>query len=378
MPKSVLFLFVILGFAADLAVSQTTAPTSKPSEDAQRINSVLEKLSSDEFAGRSHTDIEKSRALIIAEFKKAGLQGVKKSMRQNFARSGLSGVNLVGLLPSAHSQRLPGHIIVSAHYDHLGTRGGKVYNGACDNASGVAAMIGIAARLKPEELRRDILFIAFDMEERGLLGSFAYAERPLLKLEDCKFFITMDMLGRKGLGILKDQMFVEGWEWTPSVLPMLKQESKKQSLGFNFFWTDVSGDRSDFVAFRNKRVPHLFFSVGENEDYHSPRDDAAKIDKKLLERQAVAIGEVAKKLANREEQLTYRQVPDLNMIEFTSLKRMGVALSKSTNKTVTKSIRDQAIFLTTFANNVIRRGQVTSQDRAQLRRITGAMQKSFR
>ncbi|MFT7617434.1 MAG: hypothetical protein ACI97A_001070 [Planctomycetota bacterium] len=378
MVRVVLLFLLVLLLPMPVAEGQASRPTTKPTVFEDRLTSVLERLGSDEFAGRSHTNIEKSRKLITEEFKRAGLVPVGPTMRQKFARSGLRGVNLVGLKSAKHKNRLPGHVIVSAHYDHLGSRGGKIYNGACDNASGVAAMIDMASRLKPEDLQRDVLFIAFDLEERGLLGSFAYAERPLIALTECKFFVTMDMLGRKGLGVLDNQMFVEGWEWTPEVLPMLQEESKRQELGFNFFWTDVSGDRSDFVAFRKKRIPHLFFSVGENKDYHSPQDDVAKIDQELLKRQARTISRVVARLANVEKPHAYRQVPDLNMIEFTSLKNMATLLATSSNANVTKETRKQAMILSSFADNVIRRGKVTSKDRGQLRRITGAMQKSFR
>ena len=64
-------------------------------------------------------------------------------------------------------------VIVAAHFDHLGVRGGKLYPGADDNASGVAMLLEVAEyfALRKEKPRRTIAFVAFDQEEAGLLGS---------------------------------------------------------------------------------------------------------------------------------------------------------------------------------------------------------------
>ncbi len=357
-------------------VAQDSRPTSKP--NSNRLGVVVKTLASDAYGGRGGAEKEKSRKFIAASMRSSGLVPVGEDFRQKFDASGLSGVNIVGRLVSKHPKKRPGHLILSAHYDHLGRRGGKIYHGACDNASGVAALLHLAATIKPESIRRDILFIAFDLEERGLLGSYAYADHPLLPLSDCLHFVTMDMLGRPALDLLNNRVFVSGWEWTPEVLPILAKGADKEKLEFRYFWTDIGGDRSDFVAFRKKRIPHLFFTVGENEDYHRPSDTADKIDLVLLKRQAGSVRSVLVNIANREQSFVYRQVPDLNVIEFTSLKEMAMSLAKSSDKKVTSDLRAQAMFLASFANKVVARGKVTSKDRATLKRATKAMQRALR
>ncbi len=374
---AVALVFVACSFLGELG-AQEVSVTRRPAQPQAYVRQVVDKLCSEAFAGRSAGGYEVLRAFLVAQFKAAGLSRVDKKYQHKFAASGLSGVNIVGLLKSKHPQKTDGHIILSAHYDHLGRRGGRMYPGACDNASGVAAMLEIAGRLDPADLKRDILFVAFDLEEKGLLGSLAYVKKPALPLKQCRGFITMDMLGRKSLGLLDNMMFVQGWEWTPRMLPILKSASQQTKIGFSYGWTDVGGDRSDFVAFKRKRIPHLFFTVGENEDYHQTSDIPSKIDAKLLLRQARTVEKVLIDLANLAEPLVYRQVPDLNLIEFTSLRDICLKIAKLESKRVNGGMRQQAMMMASFAGNVVSRKVVTSKDRRVLLRFARAMQGALR
>ena len=97
--------------------------------------------------------------------------------------------NVAALLPGSTRK----HLVLGAHYDHLGTGGGaslegfnqgEIYNGADDNASGVAALLQLAEDLSSSPRRLSILFVAFAGEELGLLGSEHYVREPLLPLRD--------------------------------------------------------------------------------------------------------------------------------------------------------------------------------------------------
>ena len=93
------------------------------------------------------------------------------------------------------------YIIYSAHWDHLGigqpVAGDSIYNGASDNATGVAALVLLAKRFKelPERPKRSILFLALTAEESGLLGSQYYAENPLYPLSKTAVCLNMDSYG---------------------------------------------------------------------------------------------------------------------------------------------------------------------------------------
>ena len=92
-------------------------------------------------------------------------------------------------------------VIVSCHLDHNGADGEHIYNGADDNGSGVVGMLEIAeaytlAAAKGQRPKRSVMFIAFNSEERGLLGAYAFTERPLVPLDKIVAVLNMDMIGR--------------------------------------------------------------------------------------------------------------------------------------------------------------------------------------
>jgi Zn-dependent M28 family amino/carboxypeptidase len=95
-------------------------------------------------------------------------------------------------------------IIYSAHWDHLGVgekvQGDSIYNGAVDNATGVASLFEIASAFKklPKAPGRTILFISYTAEEQGLLGSEFYAKHPTFPLAKTIANINMDMMGIAG------------------------------------------------------------------------------------------------------------------------------------------------------------------------------------
>ena len=95
-------------------------------------------------------------------------------------------------------------IIYSAHWDHLGigekVKGDSIYNGAVDNATGVASLLELATAFKklPKKPGRTILFISYTAEEQGLLGSEYYAKHPVFPLVKTVANINMDMMGIAG------------------------------------------------------------------------------------------------------------------------------------------------------------------------------------
>ncbi|HYH44492.1 MAG TPA: M20/M25/M40 family metallo-hydrolase, partial [Thermoanaerobaculia bacterium] len=116
--------------------------------------------------------------------------------------------NVVGVLRAGAADRLPGAVLLGAHYDHLGLGGRnslapgvqEVHNGADDNASGTAALLEAARALVPRrsELRRDVYLVAFSAEEVGVVGSSALVRHPPagLRPADLTAMINMDMVGR--------------------------------------------------------------------------------------------------------------------------------------------------------------------------------------
>jgi Zn-dependent M28 family amino/carboxypeptidase len=116
--------------------------------------------------------------------------------------------NVAGILPGRDARLRDEYVVFSAHWDHFGIgapdkTGDKIYNGAVDNASGVAAVLGIAQALvnlpESEKPRRSILFLFTTAEEQGLLGSEWYARHPLVPLSRTAADVNLDSMNVLGL-----------------------------------------------------------------------------------------------------------------------------------------------------------------------------------
>ncbi len=200
-------------------------------------------------------------------------------MNITFRKEFRTGTNIVGYINNNAAQT----VIIGAHYDHLGygedgssrmaESGKAIHNGADDNASGVGAMLAIAAKLKQStSLKKyNYLFIAFSAEELGLLGSKAFVKEKDFNPRKAAYMINMDMVGR----LSPDRKLTIGGIGTSPVWPSIIG-----SVGNNFkIVKDSSGiGPSDHTSFYNDSIPVLFFFTGTHTDYHKPSDDAQKIN----------------------------------------------------------------------------------------------------
>jgi hypothetical protein len=184
--------------------------------------------------------------------------------------------NVVGRLRG--SGRLPGVVVVGAHYDHLGFGGPAslapevtaVHGGADDNASGTAALLGVAAALAARrgELARDVVFVAFSGEEEGALGSTAFTRTPPrgLAMTDIAAMLNMDMVGRMRDGRLQVLGGETAAEWATLVPPVCAR------LGIDCGLAPGGYGASDHTPFYAHGVPVLHFFTGTHRDYHKPTD----------------------------------------------------------------------------------------------------------
>jgi Zn-dependent M28 family amino/carboxypeptidase len=144
-----------------------------------------------------------SRAAATRAFRPAAT-GLRAAMTVSSRVRRVHSANVVGRLRGSDSGLAAEAVLFTAHYDHKGVgiavRGDSIYNGAEDNASGVAAMLGAADALvrAQQRPRRSVLFIATTAEESGLLGSAAYAEQPLVPLARTAAVINLDHTNVRG------------------------------------------------------------------------------------------------------------------------------------------------------------------------------------
>lgn len=176
-------------------------------------------------------------------------------------------------------------VVLGAHFDHLGygedgnsmLRTGEklIHNGADDNASGTAALLELAKRLKGSKGKNsNYLFLAFSGEELGLFGSKYFTEHPTVDLATVNYMINMDMVGR--LNDSTHILTVGGYGTSPQWAAVINTQDKKLPFGIK---VDSSGSGpSDHTSFYRKDIPVLFFFTGQHKDYHRPSDDADRIN----------------------------------------------------------------------------------------------------
>ena len=119
--------------------------------------------------------------------------------RAKLQKQSVESANLVAALPGNDPQLKKEYVVLSAHVDHVGIgepiNGDRIYNGAMDNAAGVAVLLDVAASLKqhPENLKRSVLFVFVTGEEKGLLGSKYFAAHPTVDPKSMVANINIDM-----------------------------------------------------------------------------------------------------------------------------------------------------------------------------------------
>ncbi|EAQ43220.2 M28 family peptidase [Polaribacter sp. MED152] len=188
----------------------------------------------------------------------------------------ITGNNVIGYLDNQAENT----IIIGAHYDHLGFGGeGSLYrdsikaihNGADDNASGVAILLNLAAKLKDKNTNNNYLFMAFSGEEMGLLGSNYFVKNPTIDTKKVSYMINMDMVGR----MKKDSTLAV---YGTGTSPIFKQVLKSHNDNFKLVQQESGVGPSDHTSFYLADMPVLHFFTGQHEDYHKPGDDSEKLN----------------------------------------------------------------------------------------------------
>lgn len=202
-------------------------------------------------------------------------------------------------------------IIVGAHYDHVGygTRQnslgpiGAIHNGADDNTSGTSGLAELAEAFTvlAEPPRRSILFVGWDAEEKGLLGSRHWIARPTLPLRQVAAMLNMDMIGR----LRNNHLILFGSRTGFGWRRLVSTENEGLDLELDFSWS-MRPD-ADHYPFFDHRIPVLMAHTGLHDQYHRPSDDANLINAEGIQRVVRLLFAVAYDLANRDDLLRYRE-----------------------------------------------------------------------
>ncbi len=270
---------------ASSVATGVAAQTALPALDSARLLADLFRLSHDSMAGRASMTPEnaKARAFLVAEMRRLGLAQVNGSYEQAFAMprrnrpDSVRGANVVAMVRGRTAPDR--YLVVTAHYDHVGTRNGNIYNGADDNASGTAALLQMAAHFQRSRPAHSIIFVFFDAEEMGLTGARAFVETPPVPLAQIVANVNMDMVARGDNGLL----WAVGTTPYPQMKPVVESTTADArvtvKMGFDTGtgrdnWTSLS----DQGAFHAKGIPFVYFGVEDHPDYHQPGDDPEKVN----------------------------------------------------------------------------------------------------
>jgi hypothetical protein len=291
-----------------------------------RLLDDIKFLTDDRLQGRAtgSAGADSSAAYLARRFSEVGLQPAAGGWFQSFTlgrdapaarqgkAGGVVGKNVIGILPGRDPVLRNQTVVLGAHYDHLGLGGfgsldpdstGLVHNGADDNASGVAGLIQVAARLAASPPARTVVFIAFSGEELGLLGSAHYVKEPIYPLAGTLAMVNLDMVGRLRNGRLIVYGARSAKEF-PALLDSLNWyagfDLRAQGDGYG------PSDQSSFYAAK-RPVLHLFTDL--HEDYHRTTDDWQKVNLDGLKRVADFTLGLVTALANRHRPLTFFDLP---------------------------------------------------------------------
>jgi Zn-dependent M28 family amino/carboxypeptidase len=262
--------------------------------DRNTLLNDVQTLSSDSFEGRKTGSAGNFKAAdyITNRFDKIGLKSYNENYKHPFIirnrrNEQIKGINLIGYI-KGKSEKV---IIISAHYDHVGINNSEIFNGADDNASGVAAILASAKYFSENKPKNTLLFIAFDAEEIGLQGAYSFLNNPPLSKELIKLNINLDMVSHND----KSELYAAGTFKTPAIKDIIQHADHQTgiSIKFGHDQPDMGKDdwtmQSDHGPFAKENIPFLYFGVEDHVDYHKPSDDFENINPNFFYSASTAI-----------------------------------------------------------------------------------------
>jgi Peptidase family M28/PDZ domain/PA domain len=204
-------------------------------------------------------------------------------------------------------------VVLGAHYDHLGRGGhgnslarkeetGQIHHGADDNASGTAAVLGVAELLSKQPRRRNVLLAFWSGEEIGLLGSAAYVNSPLVPVSQLAAYLNFDMVGR----MVDNKLTVQATGTSPVWGRILEQANV--AAGFELIIQPDPYQPTDVASFNLAGVPCLTLFTSTHTDYHRPSDTADKINFEDLDRVISFAAAIVKRVGDTPEAPQFTKV----------------------------------------------------------------------
>ena len=264
LPIALLFLFIISPVGYIFSQEEITR---------QELEGHIQFLANDSLKGR-FPGTEENRMVVDYIKNDFTANGITSDFQEFEARlkvdsSEVKTWNVIGFIEGNDPELKNEIVVLGAHYDHLGISKGSIYNGADDNASGTAALLEIAEKVKAHQklLKRSILLIAFGAEEQGLLGSSYFVNHPTVSLDNIILMINMDMVGHLNE---QNHVYMGGAGTFPGGMHLMDSLGSPNQVKPVVHAGSVAG--SDHVSFYKKGISVLGIHTGGHENYHKPTD----------------------------------------------------------------------------------------------------------
>lgn len=198
------------------------------------------------------------------------IEGVKR-VKLNVENTFLEGYECFNVIAKVEGAKHDSCYVFTAHYDHLGNLGRRVYYpGANDNASGTAAVVTLAAHYAKHRPEYDMYFIAFSGEDANLRGSTWYVEHPSAPLSQIRYLFNIDMIGDDNPAI-----YCEVSDAGMGQFPRFEAVNARLGL-FTALNRGELAANSDHYPFAERGVPCIFLENQEGSafpHYHTPADN---------------------------------------------------------------------------------------------------------
>lgn len=288
------FWLVLLAFCCNAA--RAGCKDVQPAEwvDRKQLLADFKYLSSDALEGRKTgtAGTEMARQYLVQRFEALEISALLpfSHFLQNFTyRGNREGTNLVGWIEgSTHVDKF---IVISAHYDHLGSKGRRIFNGADDNASGVAAALALASNIKKIAAKHSVIILLTDAEETGLYGAKAFVKDLPVQQSQIRLNLNLDMLSQPGrrwrlyaTPSRRNTQLNDTIDKLIGHVPIcLKRGHRSQIRRFSSVGKIDWHKASDHWAFGQLGIPYIFLGVGDHKLYHTERDTFERKPKRFYQ-----------------------------------------------------------------------------------------------
>lgn len=265
---------------ADYSLPDKSAPDnfSRIVVSAKTADEILkgEGIDIDEFIRKSESDYI---------FQSSAIKGISVYLKSTVKTETVNVRNVIGIIEGRDPDQA---IVLGAHYDHIGTGNGYIWNGADDNGSGTVGVMTIAKAIVEtgEKPDKTIIIALWSAEEAGLLGSRHYVDNLPFPKSNIRLNVNFDMISRYVSDKEPNKVTMVYTESHPAFRTITEANLRKYGIDLEVDFQpskDPPGG-SDHRSFVSAGIPVMRFKPGHREEYHTPFDEVSTVNWDIMEK----------------------------------------------------------------------------------------------